>query len=182
MSKTRPAGSRRSNGLRGMAMCLAAIGVLGCSAQPAAQSASADSTPTASSPAIHPVSGLQIIPLQVISRDQVHEFAVEVADTPQAQARGMMFRTEMAADEGMLFPSTVPSVRGFWMKNTPLPLDIIFIGTDDRIINIAANTEPYSLQSVYSNGPASAVLELIGGRAAELGIAPGDAVQFSLPE
>lgn len=131
--------------------------------------------------ALHPVSGLQIIDLKVASSDATHEFRVELADTDQAQARGLMFRTEMGADEGMLFPSGTPQVRSFWMRNTPLSLDIIFIGPDNRILNIAANTEPYSLESVYSDGPASAVLELVAGRSAELGIEPGDLVEYRLP-
>ena len=117
----------------------------------------------------------------MISEDARHAFRVELADTPEAQRRGLMFRTEIGADEGMLFPSDVPDIRSFWMKNTPLSLDIIFVGVDGRIINIAANTEPYSLDSVYSEGIAGAVLELRGGRAAELGIAPGDKVEYSLP-
>src|SRR3546814_4402450 len=93
-----------------------------------------------------------------------------------------MFRTDIGADEGMLFPSREPMVRSFWMKNTPLSLDIIFIGPDRRIINIAANTTPYSLDSVVSDGPAVAVLELVGGRAAELGIGPGDKVDWRSEE
>ena len=68
------------------------------------------------------------------------------------------------------------------MKNTPLSLDIIFVGIDGRITNIAANTEPYSLLSVSSAGLTSAVLELRGGRAAALGIEPGDKVEYSLPD
>jgi len=177
-----PTNSGRARGLRDLALCAGAIALVGCSAQPAAQSVSSDSSPAATSQTVHPTSGLQIIPVQVVSEDQTHEFSVELANTPESQAKGMMFRTEMAPDEGMLFPSERPMVRGFWMKNTPLPLDIIFIGPDERIINIAANTQPYSLDSVYSTGPAIAVLELIGGRAAELGIALGDQVKFSLPE
>jgi len=174
--------SGRTRSLSSLALFAAVICLVGCSAQPAAQSVSSDSSPAVTSQSVHPTSGLQVIPLQVISGDDKHEFAVELANTPQSQAKGMMFRTQMAPDEGMLFPSQTPMVRSFWMKNTPLPLDIIFIGTDDQIINIAANTQPYSLDSVYSIGPAIAVLELIGGRAAELGITPGDSVQFSLPQ
>ncbi|MEP6263391.1 MAG: DUF192 domain-containing protein [Erythrobacter sp.] len=153
-----------------------------CSAQPAAQTTSPESTPATAEVAVHPTSGLAIIPLQVTDGHDTHSFRVELAATVGAQAKGMMFRTEMAPDEGMLFPSRTVEVRGFWMKNTPLPLDIIFIGADGRIINIAENTVPYSLETVYSEGPAGAVLELAGGRAAELGIKPGDMVEYSLPE
>jgi len=126
----------------------------------------------------HPVSGLEIIRLTVYSGSKRHAFRVEQAVTQPDQARGLMFRTEMGADEGMLFLSREPMVRSFWMKNTPLSLDIIFIGADRRIINIAANTTPYSLDSVVSDGPAVAVLELRGGRAAELGIGPGDKAEW----
>jgi uncharacterized membrane protein (UPF0127 family) len=92
-----------------------------------------------------------------------------------------MFRTELADDEAMLFPSDQPGTRGFWMKNTPLPLDIIFIGLDGRISNIAAMTVPYSTETVFSEGPASAVFEIRGGLAEELGIVPGDRLEYTLP-
>jgi len=124
----------------------------------------------------HPVSGLAVIDLVVERGSTKLPFRVELADTPEAQARGLMFRTELGENEGMIFPSETPEPRSFWMKNTPLSLDIIFIGTDGRITNIAANTVPYSLDSVRSAGLASAVLELRAGRAAALGIVPGDRV------
>ncbi len=108
-------------------------------------------------------------------------FKVELAASAEAQAKGLMFRTALGDNEGMIFPTAVPEVRSFWMKNTPLSLDIIFIGPDGRIANIAADTVPYSLDSVRSNGPASAVLELRAGRAAELGIVPGDRVMWESP-
>src|SRR5690606_39327706 len=116
--------------------------------------------------------------LAVVSDGKRHAFTVEVARTPQEQARGLMFRTELGPNEGMVFPRNPPDVASFWMKNTPLPLDIIFIGEDGRIMNIAANTVPYSLDSVSAVGLTSAVLEIPGGRAAELGIEPGDAVEW----
>ncbi len=78
----------------------------------------------------------------------------------------------------MIFPSETPEARAFWMKNTPLSLDIIFIGMDGRVQNIAADTKPYSLDSVKSDGIASAVLELRAGRAKALGIVPGDKVSY----
>ena len=92
----------------------------------------------------------------------------------------MMFRTEMGDDEAMLFPSYEAQPRSFWMKNTPLALDIIFIGPDKRITNIEAGV-PYNTNSVFSDGPTLAVLEIRGGLAAELGIKPGDEVGFELP-
>ena len=130
----------------------------------------------------HPLSGLRVIDLAVQTDNATHDFKVELADTQEAQARGLMFRNELGDFEGMLFPSDGPEPRSFWMKNTPLSLDIIFVGTDGRITNIAANTEPYSTLSVSSSGLTSAVLELRAGRAAALGIEPGDKVEYSLPQ
>ena len=127
----------------------------------------------------HPQSGLSIIPLSVANRaGERHVFAVEVAVTQAQQARGLMFRTALGPGEGMLFPLVPPREASFWMKNTVIPLDIIFIGPDRRILNIAANTVPYSEAPVLSAGRAAAVLELAGGRAAQLGLAPGDAVDW----
>ncbi len=135
---------------------------------------------TAEAAARHPVSGLKVIDL-VVRGTAEHRFRVELADTVAAQARGLMYRTELGDFEGMIFPSAAPEPRSFWMKNTPLSLDIIFIGPDGRITNIAANTVPYSLDPVPSSGLASAVLELRAGRAAALGIKPGDRVVYILP-
>ncbi len=151
------------------------IGLLAaCSPQPAAEA-----TPSAARAAsVHPVSGLEVIPLTVTSGESVHRFRVELAASPEAQERGLMFRTELGDQEGMIFPSDPPQVRGFWMKNTPLPLDIIYVGEDGRILNIHAMTTPYSLDTLYSLGITSGVLELRGGRAEELGIAKGDLVEW----
>ena len=130
-------------------------------------------------PAVHPVSGLQVIPLTVtIAEGRSHDFRVELARTDKEQAQGLMFRTQMGADEGMLFPYDPPRVLSFWMKNTVIPLDIIFIGPDRRVINVAANTTPYSEASVPSAAPAIAVLELNAGRAAQLGIVPGTRIDW----
>ncbi|RDC60617.1 hypothetical protein HME9302_01831 [Alteripontixanthobacter maritimus] len=159
--------------LAAIAACLA---LAACSTQPSPAATPVEDV--AVSDTAHPVSGLKVIPLTVTNRNTVHQFRVELADTAEEQAKGLMFRTELGPNEGMLFPSETPTVRSFWMKNTPLPLDIIFVGTDGRINNIAANTVPYSTESVTSVGLASAVLELAGGRAAELGIEPGDKVEW----
>ena len=142
------------------------------------QAAERASTPAAQETSIHPVSGLEVIPLTVTSLGETHEFRVEVARTAQEQARGLMFRTEMGPDEGMLFPYDQPRVLSFWMKNTVLSLDLIFIGPDRRVINVAANAVPYSEQSIVSEAPAIATLELNAGRAAELGIVPGARVDW----
>jgi uncharacterized protein len=159
---------------------ITASGPAACS--PQAGDSAAPVTPPATAPAAerqrHPVSGLDIIPLTVSSAAGRHRFRVEVAASPEDQARGLMFRTALGADEGMLFPRDPPREASFWMKNTVIPLDIIFIGTDGRILNIAANTVPYSEEPVTSAGITGAVLELTGGRAAQLGIKPGDRVEW----
>ncbi len=122
--------------------------------------------------------GLRQIPLTITSNGISHRFMVELAKTTAEQARGLMFRTELAGDRGMIFPFTETRMASFWMKNTVIPLDIIFVRSDGTIESIAANTTPYSLDPVPSGEPVSAVLELAGGRAAELGITPGDKVEW----
>ena len=131
--------------------------------------------------ATHPESGLALIEVTVTSGTERHSFTTEVAASQQAQMRGLMFRTELGDNEGMIFPSYQAQSRSFWMKNTPLPLDLIFIGPDNRITNIG-HGEPYSTQSIPSDGPALAVFEIRGGRSEELGIKPGDLVEWVLPE
>jgi len=89
-----------------------------------------------------------------------------------------MFREKLPDDRGMLFPYDSPQPLSFWMKNTVIPLDIIFIAPGGRIESIAAQTTPYSLDSVSSHGAAIAVLEIRGGLAAEIGIKPGDIIKW----
>lgn len=122
--------------------------------------------------------GLKQVPLSIRASDATHDFIVEVAENGAQQARGLMFRTRLAPDKGMIFPFPEDRVAGFWMKNTVIPLDIIFVRRDGTIESIAANTTPYSLESVRSNEPVGAVLEIAAGRAAELGIEPGDTVTW----
>lgn len=107
-----------------------------------------------------------------------HRFTVEVARTPDEQQRGMMFRQGLAADRGMLFPLANAVQATFWMKDTLIPLDLLFIRADGSIANIAANARPHDLTLLPSDGVVGAVLELRGGRAAELGIRPGDRVDW----
>ena len=135
-------------------------------------------SPTSTAAARHPVSGLAVIPLSVASKGGRHTFRVELARTAQEQAQGLMFRTVMGADEGMLFLRNPADQASFWMRNTVIPLDLIFIGADRRVLNVAANAVPYDETPIISAGVAAAVLELNGGRAAELGIAAGDAVEW----
>jgi uncharacterized membrane protein (UPF0127 family) len=126
----------------------------------------------------HRVSGLAVIPLKITSHGRVHRFQVEFARTSDEQSRGLMFRTAMGADEGMIFPMQPPRTATFWMHNTVLPLDLVFIGTDNRIITIAANAVPYSDAQIPSGGIVKGVLELNGGRAAALRIRVGDRVSW----
>lgn len=121
------------------------------------------------------------VALTVRSGGKLHPFEVEVARTPEEQAKGLMFRKELPPKGGMLFPFDPPQVASFWMKNTVIPLDMIFIRPDGTIAHIAANTEPYSLQPVSSGQLNSAVLEIAGGRAAELGLEEGDVVRWTMP-
>ncbi len=152
---------------------MAALALSACSQHPGAAALS-----THGSGLVHPESGLRVIPLTVSHGTTRHTFRVEVAGTEFEQAKGLMFRKAMGADEGMIFPMAPPHDASFWMHNTVIPLDIIYIGTDHRILNIAANAVPYSDQPLASAGVASGVLELNGGRAAELGIGPGDVVAW----
>jgi uncharacterized protein len=118
-------------------------------------------------------------PLTIKSGGKVHKFKVEVVRTPEEQARGMMFRESLAPDAGMIFPMAPPRPASFWMKNTVIPLDMIFIRADGSIARIAAEAIPYSLDPVSSGEPVAAVLEIAGGRAAELGISEDDVVVWN---
>jgi uncharacterized membrane protein (UPF0127 family) len=108
-------------------------------------------------------------------------FHVWVADTPSRQMQGLMFVRSMPADHGMLFPQSPPRVMSMWMKNTFLPLDMVFIGTDGTVTGVAANTVPQSLQTITSPGPVSAVLELNAGEAARRGIGVGSRLELAGP-
>jgi len=122
--------------------------------------------------------GLEQVPLTITSGGKVHKFTVEVAKTPEEQATGLMNRSDLAPDRGMVFPFDPPRGASFWMKNTLIPLDIIFVRSDGTIANIATNTVPLSLEPVFSEGTVGAVLEIAGGRSDELGIKPGDKVAW----
>ena len=121
---------------------------------------------------------LDQVQLCVKSNSKTHSFIVEVAETSQQQAKGMMFRTELPDNRGMLFPFVEVRMASFWMKNTVIPLDIIFIRPDGVIENIAENAEPYSTIPIESTAPVAAVLELRGGLTAEMGISAGDRVAW----
>ncbi|MCM8557402.1 DUF192 domain-containing protein [Sphingomicrobium sediminis] len=103
-----------------------------------------------------------------------HRFTVEVASTPEQQRRGMMFRESLAPDRGMIFIYEEERVASFWMRNTYIPLDMIFVRADGTIARIAENTIPLSETPYSSLEPVTIVFEIAGGRAAELGIEEGD--------
>jgi uncharacterized membrane protein (UPF0127 family) len=108
------------------------------------------------------------------------QFTVEVADDFWEQSRGLMFRESLADDHGMLFDLPNVERASFWMRNTIISLDIIFIGPDGRILNIADHTTPYSEAPIPSAGLTRGVLEIRAGRAEELGIRPGDRVRHRI--
>ncbi len=143
------------------------LSLAACSTAPQAASAAASGAATAA-----------LVPLTVQTAAGPRRFRVAVARTAEEQARGLMFRETMPADEGMIFPMDPPRPASFWMKNTILPLDMIFIRADGTIARVAERTVPYSLDTVDSGEPVAAVLELNGGAAAAAGMAPGDTVKW----
>ena len=106
-----------------------------------------------------------------------NSFNVEIADTADEQARGLMYRENLPADQGMLFEFDEPKIATIWMKNTPISLDILFVRSNGKILKIEHFAKPYSLRSASSEGVVAAVVELNGGRARDLGIMPGDVVK-----
>jgi len=123
-----------------------------------------------------------IAPLEIRTSTGRLKFQVEVARSAEEQARGLMFRASLAEFGGMIFPMVPPRVASFWMKDTIIPLDIIFIRSDGTIARIAANTIPYDLTPVTSGEPVAAVLEIAGGRAEALGIVENDKVIWKQPK
>ena len=117
--------------------------------------------------------------LVILSGAKRHPFQVELAISGEQMAQGLMFRRQMAPDAGMLFLHPSERELSMWMKNTFLPLDMLFIAADGRITRIAARTVPQSLATISSEGPALAVLELNAGTAERLGIKPGDRVEHA---
>jgi uncharacterized membrane protein (UPF0127 family) len=118
------------------------------------------------------------VPLTIRSKSGVHQFTVEIAATPEEQERGLMFRKSLAGDRGMIFPYEPAQQVAFWMKNTLIPLDIVFIRSNGTIARIT-NAEPMDITPLPSGEPVAAVLEIRGGRAKELGIREGDAVAWT---
>lgn len=145
----------------------------------AAALAACNPGPAPSEPAARPQArtGLEQVPLTVISANGAHRFTVEVARTEEQQRMGLMFRTSLGPDQGMIFPYQPPRDVAFWMKNTLIPLDIIFVRANGMIARISTAV-PHSETQVPSGEAIALVLEIPGGRAAELGIRPGDRVEW----
>ncbi len=120
------------------------------------------------------------MPLTITRADGAkHRFTVEVARSPEQQSQGLMNRQSLAPDRGMIFPYDPPVAASFWMKNTLIPLDMIFVRADGTIARIEENTAPLSLDPISAGEPVAAVLELAGGRSAALGIVAGARVDWS---
>jgi hypothetical protein len=116
--------------------------------------------------------------LEIAAHGHRHEFQIWIADTPLRQEQGLMFVHDLPAAKGMLFPQDSPQVAHFWMKNTYIPLDMVFVGKDGRVAKVIANAKPFSLDVLSSDVPVTAVLEIRGGEARELGIGVGDRVSW----
>lgn len=131
-----------------------------------------------------PDTGKKLVTVMIESANGARIFRVEIAKAEAEQRRGLMYRTNIPKDGGMLFAPYPPEGGGprqasFWMKNTPSPLDILYIRVDGTIARIAENTVPYSEQLISSGEPVAAVLEIKGGRSSELGIDEGDSVRWT---
>ncbi|MEZ5533760.1 MAG: DUF192 domain-containing protein [Steroidobacteraceae bacterium] len=130
-------------------------------------------------PALEDLAAFPRASLEISARGGTQRFAVWVADTRARQAQGLMFVRDLAPDAGMLFVAQAPREMSMWMKNTYIPLDMLFIAADGRIVRIAARTKPHSLDSISSYEPVTMVLELRGGEADRRGIQVGDHVRVS---
>jgi uncharacterized membrane protein (UPF0127 family) len=142
-------------------ICLAAALAFSALAAPAAQAAT-------------------VQPLEIVTKNGVQVFSVEMATTEEEKEKGLMFRKELADGKGMLFDFSPEQEVSMWMKNTYISLDMIFIRADGRILRIAENTEPMSTRIIPSGGLAKGVLEVIAGTAKKYGIEPGDRVGHPL--
>jgi uncharacterized protein len=126
------------------------------------------------------VQAASLQPLEIATKSGVQVFTVEIATTDEEKTTGLMFRKELADGRGMLFDFSPEQEVTMWMKNTFIPLDMIFIRADGSILRIAENTQPQSTKIIPSMGLAKGVLEVIAGTAKKYGIAPGDRVAHPL--
>ncbi|WP_457103823.1 DUF192 domain-containing protein [Methylobacterium sp. P5_C11] len=159
----------RSLSRAALAVAIACLTLTAVAATPPALAQAAARTATAKSE-----------PLTIVTKSGPKRFEVEVMRDDAARSRGLMFRRHMAADHGMLFDFERDQPVTMWMKNTYLPLDMVFIRADGTISRIAAETEPLSTAIIASGGPVLAVLELNAGTAAKLGVAPGDRIEHGM--
>ncbi|MCF6344274.1 MAG: DUF192 domain-containing protein [Devosiaceae bacterium] len=121
--------------------------------------------------------------LTIITKDGAeHKFSIEIADTEEKRTKGLMFVQELAPNAGMLFDFQEERQVAFWMRNTFIPLDMLFIAANGEIKNIYVNARPQDPTAIPSDGPVRFVLEIAGGRSVELGIAKGDKLEHSLVE
>lgn len=118
--------------------------------------------------------------LEIVTSTGVHAFSVELASTDAEREKGLMYRRFMPADRGMLFDFKREEPVMFWMKNTYIPLDMIFISRKGIVTAIAPNAEPLSEQLIPSGGPCYGVLEVNGGIAASISLKPGDKVRHAI--
>lgn len=133
-----------------------------------------------SAPAATSAAGVPLEALTIVSGDKRHNFQVEVMRNDQDRARGLMFRQSMPENHGMLFDFERDQMVSMWMRNTFIPLDMIFIFADGRIHRIEANTEPQNERTISSGVPVRSVLEVNAGVAARLGLKPGDRVLHAM--
>ena len=127
-----------------------------------------------------PVGAASFQPLEIVTKNGVQVFSVEIATTEEEKQTGLMYRKELADGKGMLFDFNPEQEVSMWMKNTYVSLDMIFIRADGRILRIAENTEPMSTKIISSGGLAKGVLEVVAGTAQKYGIQPGDRVAHPL--
>jgi len=130
----------------------------------------------AQEPGYEPLSAFPQSPLSITSGETKHDFTVWVADTPSRRGQGLMFVKSLPPATGMLFVFAQPQGVSMWMKNTLIPLDMLFVAADGKVIHIAANAKPQSLDTISSIGLVTGVIELAGGEARRLGLHTGDRV------
>ncbi|MGH6998903.1 MAG: DUF192 domain-containing protein [Phenylobacterium sp.] len=172
---------------RGLTVLVGALSLLAaCAQEPAAQETATRDAPASAAAASTSVAGAVGQPpagfegLEAVTPAGRTRIFVEIADTDAEREKGLMFRKEVPPDRGMLFDFKTPREVAFWMKNTLIPLDIIYIRTDGTILSIARNTTPLSEAPIPSGGPVVGVLELAGGRSGEIGLMPGDRIEHRI--
>ncbi|GGD99348.1 hypothetical protein GCM10011529_01850 [Polymorphobacter glacialis] len=158
--------------LRGVGVTAAMLMVAVPAALAAVPAAGATSGPSC------PNTGLRTVPAVLATAKGKFRYDLEVAATADQQACGLMFRKAMKRTEGMWFPFETPRSATFWMENTPLSLDLIFVGPDKRVLSVTSNAKPMSRMMIDSNGIASGVIELNAGEAAKAGVRVGDKVSI----